>query len=170
MLSAAAAVPPGGDCLAAQLRPGNVHSAEGWEELRLPEMDRQQKQGKQAVFRSGPGGRPGVAGAGGIAGAKAAATKAGRSRFELLECGRMGRCPQKCPSDRFFLGAGAAWRQQERPIRVRSKGGGAQRMMWGLTRGGGGCIFLVRGLQNGNSRLASSARTRAAALHYTSTD
>jgi hypothetical protein len=26
-----------GDCLAAKLRPGNVHSAEGWEELLLPE-------------------------------------------------------------------------------------------------------------------------------------
>ena len=35
-----------GDCLAAKLRPGNVHSAEGWEELLLPEIDRQQKQGK----------------------------------------------------------------------------------------------------------------------------
>ena len=45
-----------GDCLAAKLRPGNVHSAEGWEELRLPEMDRQQKQGKQVVFRAGPRG------------------------------------------------------------------------------------------------------------------
>jgi len=56
------------------------------------------RQGKQAVFRAGPRGRPGVASAGGIAGAKAAATKAGRSRFELLECGRTGRCPQKCPS------------------------------------------------------------------------
>ena len=41
-----------GDCLAAKLRPGNVHSAEGWEELLLPEIDRQQKQGKQVVFRA----------------------------------------------------------------------------------------------------------------------
>jgi hypothetical protein len=31
-----------GDCLAAKLRPGNVHSAEGWEELLLPEIERQQ--------------------------------------------------------------------------------------------------------------------------------
>ena len=31
-----------GDCLAAQLRLGNVHSAEGWEEVLLPEIDRQQ--------------------------------------------------------------------------------------------------------------------------------
>jgi len=29
-----------GDCLAAKLRPGNVHSAEGWEELLLPELER----------------------------------------------------------------------------------------------------------------------------------
>ncbi len=35
------------DCLAAKLRPGNVHSAAGWEELLLPEIERQQKQGKQ---------------------------------------------------------------------------------------------------------------------------
>jgi hypothetical protein len=41
-----------GDCLAAKLRPGNVHSAEGWEELPLPEIERQQKQGKQVVFRA----------------------------------------------------------------------------------------------------------------------
>ncbi len=30
-------------CLAAQLRPGNVHSADGWEEVLLPEIERQQK-------------------------------------------------------------------------------------------------------------------------------
>ena len=41
-----------GDCPAAKLRPGNVHSAEGWEELLLPEIERQQKQGKQVVFRA----------------------------------------------------------------------------------------------------------------------
>lgn len=29
------------DCLAAKLRPGNVHGAEGWEELVLPEIERQ---------------------------------------------------------------------------------------------------------------------------------
>ncbi len=40
-----------GDCLAAKLRPGNVHSAEGWEELLLPEIDRQQGQGKEVAFR-----------------------------------------------------------------------------------------------------------------------
>jgi Transposase DDE domain group 1 len=40
-----------GDCLAAKLRPGNVHSADGWEELLLPEIDRQQTQGKEVAFR-----------------------------------------------------------------------------------------------------------------------
>ena len=41
-----------GDCLAVKLRPGNVHSAEDWEELLLPEMDRQRAQGKEVAFRS----------------------------------------------------------------------------------------------------------------------
>jgi hypothetical protein len=41
-----------GDCLAAKLRPGNVHSAEGWDELLLPEIERQQDQGKEVVFRA----------------------------------------------------------------------------------------------------------------------
>jgi hypothetical protein len=41
-----------GDCLAAKLRPGNLHSAEDWEELLLPESERQQKLGKQVVFRA----------------------------------------------------------------------------------------------------------------------
>src|ERR1017187_1891436 len=41
----------GGDCLAAKLRPGNVHSADGWEELLLPEIDRQQGQSKEVAFR-----------------------------------------------------------------------------------------------------------------------
>jgi hypothetical protein len=41
-----------GDCLAAKLRPGNAHSAEGWDELLLPEIERQQRQGKEVVFRS----------------------------------------------------------------------------------------------------------------------
>jgi hypothetical protein len=40
------------DCLAAKLRPGNVHSAAGWEELLLPEIERQEKQSKQVVFRA----------------------------------------------------------------------------------------------------------------------
>src|SRR6202163_2206370 len=40
-----------GDCLAAKLRPGNVHSADGWEELLLPEIEWQQTLGKEVVFR-----------------------------------------------------------------------------------------------------------------------
>ncbi len=41
-----------GNCLAAKLRPGNAHSAEGWDELLLPEIERQQEQGKDVVFRA----------------------------------------------------------------------------------------------------------------------
>jgi len=41
-----------GDCLAGKLRPGNVHSADGWKEVLLPEIEWQQKQGKQVVFRA----------------------------------------------------------------------------------------------------------------------
>jgi hypothetical protein len=41
-----------GDCLAAKLRPGNVHSADDWQELLLPEVERQQKLGKEVVFRA----------------------------------------------------------------------------------------------------------------------
>jgi hypothetical protein len=41
-----------GDCLAAKLRPGNVHTAAGWEELLLPEIERQQRLGKEVVFRA----------------------------------------------------------------------------------------------------------------------
>ena len=41
-----------GDCLAAKLRPGNVHSAEGWEEVLLPEIERQQEMGKEVGFRA----------------------------------------------------------------------------------------------------------------------
>src|SRR5262245_57420178 len=41
-----------GDCLAAKLRPGNVHSAEDWDERLLPEIERQQKRDKEVVFRA----------------------------------------------------------------------------------------------------------------------
>ncbi len=41
-----------GDCLAAKLRPGNVHSADDWEELLLPEIERQQKRRKEVVVRA----------------------------------------------------------------------------------------------------------------------
>ena len=35
-----------GDCLAAKLRPGNVHSTENWDELLLPEIERQKAESK----------------------------------------------------------------------------------------------------------------------------
>ena len=41
-----------GDCLAVKLRPGNVHSADGWEELLLPEIEQQQRMGKEVAFRA----------------------------------------------------------------------------------------------------------------------
>ena len=41
-----------GDCLAAKFRPGNVHSAEDWEELLLSEIERQQRMGKEVAFRA----------------------------------------------------------------------------------------------------------------------
>jgi hypothetical protein len=41
-----------GDCLAAKLRAGNVHSADDWDELLLPEIERQQAEGKQVTFRA----------------------------------------------------------------------------------------------------------------------
>jgi hypothetical protein len=40
-----------GDCLAAKLRPGNVYSADDWEELLMPEIERQQKLSKEVAFR-----------------------------------------------------------------------------------------------------------------------
>jgi Transposase DDE domain group 1 len=41
-----------GDCLAAKLRSGNVSSAEDWEELLVPEIDRQQAAGQRVAFRA----------------------------------------------------------------------------------------------------------------------
>ena len=41
-----------GDCVAATLRPGNVHSAEGWDDLLLPEIERQQAEGPRVAFRA----------------------------------------------------------------------------------------------------------------------
>jgi Transposase DDE domain group 1 len=38
--------------LAAKLRPGNVHSAEDWDELLLPEIERRQAEGKKVAFRA----------------------------------------------------------------------------------------------------------------------
>jgi hypothetical protein len=41
-----------GDCLAAKVQAGNVHSSEDWEELLLPEVERQQQFGQEVVFRA----------------------------------------------------------------------------------------------------------------------
>ncbi len=43
---------PEGDCLAAKLRPGNVHSAEGWEEVLLPVIDRYRRRRQSVVIRA----------------------------------------------------------------------------------------------------------------------
>jgi hypothetical protein len=39
-----------GDCLAVKLRPGNVHSADGWKDMLLPEIERQHRLGKRGGF------------------------------------------------------------------------------------------------------------------------
>ena len=41
-----------GDCLTAKLRSGNVSSADDWEELLVPEIDRQQASGLRVAFRA----------------------------------------------------------------------------------------------------------------------
>jgi hypothetical protein len=41
-----------GDCLAAKLRPGNVHSAAGWDEVLLPIIERSRKHGQTGVVRA----------------------------------------------------------------------------------------------------------------------
>ncbi len=41
-----------GDCLAAKLRSGNVSSADDWDELFLPEIDRQQAERQRVAFRA----------------------------------------------------------------------------------------------------------------------
>jgi hypothetical protein len=41
-----------GDCLAAMLHPVNGHGAKDWDELLLPEVARQQKLSRAAVFRA----------------------------------------------------------------------------------------------------------------------
>ena len=41
-----------GDCLAATLRPGNVHSADGWEKILLPLIERSQARGQTIVVRA----------------------------------------------------------------------------------------------------------------------
>ncbi|MBM3941305.1 MAG: transposase, partial [SAR202 cluster bacterium] len=41
-----------GECLAAKLRSGNVHSADDWDELLVPEIERQQAAGTRVAFRA----------------------------------------------------------------------------------------------------------------------
>ena len=41
-----------GDCLVATLRPGNVHGADDWDDLLVPELERQQAEGKRVAFRA----------------------------------------------------------------------------------------------------------------------
>jgi hypothetical protein len=43
---------PEGDCLAAKLRPGNVHSADGWGEVLLPIIDRYRRRRQTVVVRA----------------------------------------------------------------------------------------------------------------------
>ena len=43
---------PEGDCLAAKLRPGNVHSADGWDEVLLPIIDRYRRRRQTVVVRA----------------------------------------------------------------------------------------------------------------------
>ncbi len=43
---------PEGDCLAAKLRPGNVHSADGWDEVLLPIIDQYRARGQTVVVRA----------------------------------------------------------------------------------------------------------------------
>ena len=40
-----------GDCEGATLRPGNVHSADGWQELLEPVVKRYQRKGRRLLFR-----------------------------------------------------------------------------------------------------------------------
>jgi hypothetical protein len=41
-----------GDCLAEKLRPGNVSSADDWEELLVPEIDASRTKGPRVAFRA----------------------------------------------------------------------------------------------------------------------
>src|SRR5438309_2728202 len=43
---------PEGDCLAVKLRPGNVHSAQGWDEVLLPIIDRYRRRRQTVVVRA----------------------------------------------------------------------------------------------------------------------
>jgi hypothetical protein len=46
---------PEGDCLAAKLRPGNVHSADGWDDVLLPTIDRYRAHGQTVIVRADAG-------------------------------------------------------------------------------------------------------------------
>lgn len=59
---------PGGECVAAKLRPGNVHGADGWDEVLLAVVDRYRAQGQTVVVRADP-------------------ALALPTRYEALECG-----------------------------------------------------------------------------------
>ena len=41
-----------GDCVAAKLRSGNVHSADDWDELLVPEIERRHANGRRVVVRA----------------------------------------------------------------------------------------------------------------------
>ena len=43
---------PEGDCLAVKLRPGNVPSAQGWDEVLLPVIDRYRRRRQTVVVRA----------------------------------------------------------------------------------------------------------------------
>jgi Transposase DDE domain group 1 len=43
---------PEGDCLTAKLRSGNAHSADGWDDVLLPSIDRYRAQGQTVVVRA----------------------------------------------------------------------------------------------------------------------
>ena len=76
-----------GDCLAASLRPGNVPSADDWDDLLMPEIDRQQGSGEA---RGVPGGR-GVRPAGDLRGARATRRGLGHSHAGEQDVGVGGR-------------------------------------------------------------------------------
>jgi hypothetical protein len=52
LLPPTAAVQSRGRLSGGKLRPGNVHGAEDWKEMLLPEIERQQRLGKEVVFRA----------------------------------------------------------------------------------------------------------------------
>ena len=53
LLLSAVSIQQSGRLPGGKVVPGNVHSAEGWEELLLPEIERQQRMWKEVAFRAG---------------------------------------------------------------------------------------------------------------------